>query len=196
MDLYDRIKMEVRTSANVLGGQEFVPFDKIKSFLTRETVKSALSQPGLESNEDLARFILQKAGKVFLTLAFGGHLELIKEFYKEDFDDSKLPVDPYWEGIGLLNEMTEEPHPRYWPLFNNLGRLQRDSFFTNQWLFLATEFKKEEFGSVLHKRRPLPFFDPDESKGGTLRRGNFSRVYRVKVHSAYAQGDVFRQVRY
>ncbi|ORY60792.1 uncharacterized protein BCR38DRAFT_411908 [Pseudomassariella vexata] len=201
--LYWEIEDGLETSADVLGNQRFLPVDRMITLATRTNVVSAYKEAndGAGPSEEVIEFVLKRARKVFLTLIRINHIKAIDSLYKAGFDDNNLPVGKIrpenrkgrfrWE-VRRLNETTNEVtyEPGY-EVFNKWASETIAGFVDSQWQFLPASYSESKFSHTLHQDCPLPFLADGNTEPA---EGHFSWVYKVRVHSTYAQGETFKHV--
>ncbi|KAI1076238.1 HET-domain-containing protein [Whalleya microplaca] len=180
-----------------LSGNGFMPADHIKALLTTRNIKRILESSKMTPTFELLNFIQYKANKVFLTLVVIGDITSIVEFKANDLQDEDLPVGRVIKGstpkersrvIESLDETTKSTSRKCWPFLARWKPSRLNSFLVQQWQFLAPTFGKASFYQSLDKNRPLPFVEVTE---GLPPEGNFSSVYRVEIHEAHADPEVF-----
>ncbi|KAI0439925.1 hypothetical protein F4803DRAFT_529213 [Xylaria telfairii] len=142
----------------------FLPNDRLKDLVTKETVLSALQETTIkqQNHEDLASWVLEKGMRVFLILVLltrssMEQLSYLEDFKNEGVNDSALPLgfsddEPYY-GYSLAAEGAPKFHSfKDWE-DNNLILFKKF-----QWMFLAPIFgTSNKFRHQLSSEQPLPF---------------------------------------
>jgi hypothetical protein len=172
--------------------QKFLPIDKLEQLTTRLTVEAELKVAGIE-NESLTRFVLEKAGRLFLTLVHTESVEALLQLWKDGFNDQHLPIGirvpkkmkrKFHYVVGSLAEPGSELKPQRWSAFDNWQNKDLELFEAHQWLFLTPIFTKSTFQYRFHGKRPLPFTSKNLY---SEKSGFFSTVYQVVIHDAHQQ---------
>ncbi|KAI1878296.1 uncharacterized protein JN550_000478 [Neoarthrinium moseri] len=209
-DIYDELNFRhTKESADVVGGQEFVPVQWQASVLTTANVKATLSQAGLSASS-LVDFVIHKASKVFLTLVFAGNVDCLTGLHSAGFDDDALPIGmeqgPVGAGlesrvprftVASMNKTTHKLET-VWSIFDTWPTRQIRAFEQNQWQFLAPTFTDDRFFYALHKKCPLPLVSvlkADDNEGDLpTGSGNYSTVYRLGICTEKAQSPIALKV--
>ncbi|KAJ2995203.1 hypothetical protein NUW58_g1344 [Xylaria curta] len=182
---------------------QFMPESSIRRVL--DNIRFDVLLPG--ASEDLIDFICTDARKVFLialvSLDCSGSnlLEVVKDFRKNAFTDSLLPV----ENIAIRGKCA---HPKLCRRTNSFDPYSRDKgnascahlpalssfhkkqwsvlginhFYLFQWRLIAPVFKKESiqrFGQELPEYTILPLISKEEKPCS----GHFSDVFRAQLHA-------------
>lgn len=172
----------------------FLPDGCIESLIT----EGAISNELFDEDDDpqtpekaLIRFVKEKAKKVFAITVCSGITgsELLKtvRFFKiAGFNDSHLPIEKAvtpgqyssaWVYPFPFDRMAERRIKRIW----NGWRI--NSFYTQQWAFLAPVFSKTEFQHYLSPDCILPF----TWVNNIVKGGMFSQVYEVEIHPKHQE---------
>ncbi|KAI1842797.1 hypothetical protein JX266_010973 [Neoarthrinium moseri] len=209
-DIYDELNFRhTKESADVVGGQEFVPVQWQASVLTTANVKATLSQAGLSASS-LVDFVIHKASKVFLTLVFAGNVDCLTGLHSAGFDDDALPIGmeqgPVGAGlesrvprftVASMNKTTHKLET-VWSIFDTWPTRQIRAFEQNQWQFLAPTFTDDRFFYAVHKKCPLPLVSvlkADDNEGDLpTGSGNYSTVYRLGICTEKAQSPIALKV--
>lgn len=197
-DMYNQLQFLSIPSSDVVGGQEFIPLDKIAPFLTEANVQATLGDAGLAS-QGLIEFVLQKANKVFLILVCTAKVEALGDLYSAGFDDGSLPVGKEQATNALLStaqafryrlaSMNKTTHKleTYWPVFDAWSPRDIREFERNQWHFLAPTFAEDTFFYTFHRMCPVPLLSlraaSEDGEDEPCGSGNFSTVYKLGVYN-------------
>lgn len=137
-------------------------------------------------DEILARFVVDRARKVFLTciLSLDSDQEeifdVISMFREEDFDDSKLPIERHDSKV----PMSIDNQTFSGLLSDFIGPMKARHIHEAQWKFLAPVFSTKQMFYDIEKFVPLPFVSdlkaPHRSEEGT-----YGSVQRRVIHSAH-----------
>lgn len=159
----------------------FLPREALSQVVTRSSVFIALniSTPNDEDNE-LVRFILKDAKRIFATTVFVGVRPLRKAmqlFRSNNFGDEKLPLKepPAGESSAhpfeAMEQTTKRPRRRIWTQANILN------FHDHQWKFLAPVFSTAESTYDLGSQT-IPFV----KRINHIREGSFGSMIPYTVH--------------
>ncbi|KAM0818858.1 putative Protein kinase domain-containing protein [Seiridium cardinale] len=195
IELDHQVRDALQTCDVDFGDQEFLPNDQMDKLMTAEHIELALRKENVSPIPDLIDYVLSSAGRVFLTLVTTGNLPALVNLKTEGFRDENLPIQRVKKSqsdIGSWDESTKAVGTKRWTTFVGWKNHLVDSFIANQWKFLAPTFGRGNFVRVFQRVQPLPFITP----GGITvrRRGHFSLVLRVGVHSAHADPELFNEV--
>ena len=169
--------------------EPFMPRSALESLVQHERVKADLD--GLlgdrDDNEELARYVVDRASKAFLTAIYIQAIRVedgepcIKLLYEGDFRDMNLPVhvirnedefDPY--------EVCANGSDTALECFSDWGMLLKEQYEEKQWVFLAPTFDEGDFNYEFHENEPIPFvymFNPAPA------RGFFSKVFKLGLRT-------------
>lgn len=195
------LRYKVQKSAVAVGNKEFIPADNIGALLTRQSIKDTLEDAGVDPDDKLTEFVLQKARKVFLILVYLEDLTALSGLHACGFDDRSLPVETRtpdekirrgrsrWE-VASLNETTHNfDNNRLWPVFETWRTPNILAFEAHQWKFLAATFSEAKFYYTFPKECPLPFLPPEDGDKDP-RTGHYSNVYKLGLYRQNFQEQV------
>ncbi|KAJ8132077.1 hypothetical protein O1611_g1547 [Lasiodiplodia mahajangana] len=212
-DLHSEMSQILRdkliTSAN---GKKFLPLDQLEAIVTESAVQSLLDKvfstesPSAhdicfhqESQDGNNRTQNTSRRKIFATLVLISRVKLIRDFIKEDINDTHLPLEQRKIGSEtflVARGVTSKPHSEY-ALRQGRGRWTCNDialFCDQQWAISVPYFAKaEDSGEKVHfyslsSHDILPFVKPgtdDRGDEASLNQGFFSTVRRVKIHKAH-----------
>jgi len=142
----------------------FVPANSIRELITKETIGLELSRVE-KASEELSRYILSRASKVFAILVYTKMASSIEDLLIAGFSDNSLPVT-----IQGLEDATP------WS-YDDISL-----FCDSQWMFLAPIFTKDRFVYELQGTCPLPFTSINQD---STRMSAFSIVQETTIHPAH-----------
>lgn len=172
--------------------QKFFPKDIFDSLMTSDNVKSVLVEVvPQQSIDELARFILKSAKRVFAILVCIGKASAVKEFKNGGFTDDSLPVgiedmegDPdVWTVRSYQTGSDFQVGGQPWTMFHPKTWAYKDisDFCERQWLYMAPIFRLDDpFERKFHMRLPLPFIANRQEVPS-----NFSTVIEMEIHPAH-----------
>jgi hypothetical protein len=168
---------------------QFVPNGILDKLVCEDAVIRVLEKHQSRLTTDvstLARFVCDRAKRLFATLVFAEVEHLIDHFYEHDFEDKKLPVSlkverTIWRvEASRLNDNNRiiDAHP-----FNDRNSWTRRKIadFQNsyQWPFLCPVFVKSQFEYEFHERFRMPFVDKESR---SYKESMFSIVEEWRIH--------------
>ncbi|UPK91894.1 hypothetical protein LCI18_002829 [Fusarium solani-melongenae] len=148
----------------------FFPESGWDGLLRRNEIEVTLKKFQKNPAPGLLDFILTKSPKIFVTLIAMRKPECIATFYKNDFGQENLPVEP-----GSVEQMLEEDG---WDS-DSISDFISD-FCDRQWCFTSPKFTKDKFRYEFVKCCHLPF--TTAGKGRSLGASNYSTVEEKSIH--------------
>ncbi|KAI8626158.1 hypothetical protein F5Y19DRAFT_478763 [Xylariaceae sp. FL1651] len=192
-----------------LGGQKFLPANKMTELLTHRSIKAELDASGVKPSDELVASVLDRACRLFLTLVWIENVEAIESLLDVGFVDSCLPVgisksrapngrfrwaiSPLRDKNSTISAFQDDAgssQPRLEPwseAFKKWRSVYTEAFADKQWLFLAPIFTPKTLEYRFEQECPLPFLTIGEQD---TRSRPFSSIYRVKLHKAHKQISV------
>lgn len=91
-DFKSQILSALQPSA--VDGQRFLPADKVEELTTREIVEAELAEADIEEDciDALTEFVIKRAKRVFLMLAYSESVQALPALYEDGFCDEHLPI--------------------------------------------------------------------------------------------------------
>ncbi|KAI0543891.1 hypothetical protein F4679DRAFT_592228 [Xylaria curta] len=147
----------------------FMPLYKAREFLSENGVKATLQEcfgkNPPQPYDELVRYVMESAGKVFLALAFSERVKQIGTLYNDSFTDEDLPIckGDKWD-ISTLNDPKDHGA---WECFKHKkwSSAKKELFLSNQWIFLVPSFAKDQFSYTFPAEQPLPFVHLEDASG-------------------------------
>jgi serine/threonine protein kinase len=166
-------------------GTRFLPDDKCRHFTEEDKIRSVLGiHQSTRTKEDLVRFVLNNAPRLFLILVAMKSKALEQElryFQEQNFDDAVFPIG--------LDDRTDEAYALQGKLKGNRYRLldgweyeQRDLFENYQWRFTAPVFGTDKFNRQLHTQQVLPILEIAPRPASS---GYFGEVTETVMHAEH-----------
>ena len=148
--------------------RHFVPEEKLASVVTKERVTQIVSQlVPLESKDEVIRFIINGARKVFSILILVDYVGHISQFITRD-QMQRRPID------NLLPLRTNA-------LRNTLNdEIVVTQFYEKQWEFCAPVFFREIMPRALEVPTILPYLSDI-----SIASGSYGTIYKINIHDCY-----------
>ena len=182
-------------------GQKFLPADYIEKFTRQDFVVSELGDENIVYTPELVDFASGLGKRLFLTLVQIDHLGGLDGLHAEGFNDTHLPIGLEKRSrdrrrserkrllyeFGSLDEGSNTLKPGRWRnfLLEGWNNQKLESFVSEQWLFLAPVFVKDQFRHSFHLNRPLPYIKMPGAASKV--KGFFSQVTQARLHDAHQQ---------
>ncbi len=182
-------------------GQKFLPADYIERFTRQDFVVSELEDESIVYTPELVEFASGPAKRLFLTLVQIDHLDGLEGLHAEGINDTHLPIGLEKRSrdkrrserkrllyeFGSLDEGSSTLKPGRWQnfLLKGWNNQKLESFVSEQWLFLAPVFVKDQFRHSFHPSRPLPYIKMPGAASKV--KGFFSQVTQARLHDAHQQ---------
>jgi hypothetical protein len=168
------------------GGAEFLPYNKLSEFVTRDEVASAFQIANFSGWEGLVDFVLNDAKRLFLILVMmtskgEEKLSLLKGLERDGIKDASLPIDfNKRENKQYYGYSLEGRHdgPQF-GIFDEWERNERVLFRSTQWQFTAPVFGEGRFRFHFAADVRLPFLKVAAKPSST---GFFGEVSRIEIH--------------
>jgi hypothetical protein len=182
-ELADRIE---DAFAKTDGGAEFLPYNKLSEFVTRDEVASAFQSANFSGWEGLVDFVLNDAKRLFLILVMmtskaEEKLSLLEGLEHDGIKDASLPIDfNKRENNQYYGYSLEGRHdgPQF-GIFDEWERSECRAFKSTQWLFTAPVFGEGRFRFHFAADIRLPFLKVAAKPSSS---GFFGEVSRIEIH--------------
>ncbi|KAI1421813.1 hypothetical protein F5Y12DRAFT_766005 [Xylaria sp. FL1777] len=190
----DKLARNVRTNylrGGIVGGERFLPNDKLEELVTKESVLLALQETAIkqQNHEDLAAWVLESGKRLFLILVLltrgpMEHLSRLEDLKNDGISDSALPLgfsetEPYY-GHSLA---AEAEGARKFSSFNSWEDNNLLLFTTFQWTFLAPVFgASSKFRYQLSREQPLPLLNLTKE---TPKSDIYGEIFHGEIHPTH-----------
>ena len=171
---------EILWSKRIRSGQtaeHFIPESELNSVITPTAIFEEIQTASihLSNKDDIIRFVLRSARKVFAILAYIGRLDALPDFLENGLTDSSLPMMRI--AANPPEPITSTHSHDGFPRWNEIGARFEDC----QWLFLSPIFDKPGVHLDVPSHCPLPLTYQEHFE----RDPAGSALQRVKFHPSH-----------
>lgn len=171
------------------GGQRFLPYDKLRDFVNREAVEQCFREANISDAEDLVKFVLEHAKRLFLLLVLMSSeekekLSLLRCLKSEQIDDASLPIgfDRGEKKRYYGYSLESSPGGPKFLVFKDWSSHDRDLFESYQWKLNVPVFDNSKFRFHFFDQQVLPYLQVAPKPAS---EGFFGEVSRIEIHPAH-----------